>query len=113
MLLELGADMTYTNFEGEMLAHLAARGSFGCMKLFVDGGFDLNSEGPNGRAVLHIAVQSASIEMAEYLLGKKEAKMAINSQDNDGRTPLHLAILNSEIVKLLEYCATARYGYSG
>ena len=67
--------MTYTNFEGEMPAHLAARKSFGCMKLFVDAGFDLNTEGPKSRTVLHIAVQSTSIEVAEYLLGKKEARM--------------------------------------
>lgn len=101
MLLELGADMTYTNFAGETPAYLAARGNVSCMEALVDAGFNLNTEGPDGRTFLHAAAEHTSKEMVEYLLGKKEVRMAINSQDDDERTPLHLAILNSEIVKLL------------
>ena len=100
-LLKLGADMTYRNNQKEMPAHLAARGSVGCMEAFIDAGFDLNTQGPYRGTVLHIAVHHTSLEMVEYLLGKKEVKMAINAPDCVGYTPLHLAVLNSKIVKLL------------
>ena len=93
--------MSIVNFQNEMPAQIAARGSISCLQAFIDAGFDLNTRGPYYATVLHIAAQNTSIEMVTYLLGKEEMKMAINSQDCEGHTPLHLAILNSEIVKLL------------
>ena len=101
MLLELGADMTWTNFGGETPAYFAARGNVSCMEAFVDAGFNLNTEGPAGKTFLHAAAEHSSKEMVDYLLGKEEGRMSVNIQDDEGRTPLHFAIVNSEIVKKL------------
>lgn len=88
-LLKLGADMTCTDKNMETPAHTAAHeGRIGCLKAFVDAGFDFNTRGPEHRTLLHYAAYG-TVEMAEYLLRQREAKVIINVQDSFGETPLH------------------------
>ena len=70
MLLELGADMMYDN-PSELTGPTYIRASWtgtGCMKSFMDAGFDFNSRGRVGETILHPAANS-SREIVEYLLG--------------------------------------------
>lgn len=107
VLLEHSADTEYIK-EWVGPAHLAAsRGHVGCMKVFVDAGFDLNARGLDGQTVLHTAAcesvsnRAARYKMVSYLLEQEGARMTINARDDFGSTALHLALPGSEMVRLL------------
>ena len=102
-LLNAGADMLCEDVRMNTPPFLAARrGVVASMRVFVDAGFDLTTQGREGRTVLHKALGRKW--MMGYLLGRTEAKMVVNVHTSDGSTPLHWE-RNSKIVKLL-----LRYG---
>lgn len=106
LLLELGADMMHDNpRERRGPAYIrASRRSVGCIKAFIDAGFDINSRGRDGETILHCAA-SSSPEILEYLLGQQGAKDIINARNSsDKSTPLHWAagsLSGVESIKLL------------
>ena len=102
-LLHAGADMLCEDVYMDSPPFLAARsGVVTSMRAFVDAGFDLTTQGYQGRTVLHMAVGRKW--MMGYLLGRTEAKAVVNVQTPNGETPLHWE-QNPKIVELL-----LRYG---
>ena len=102
-LLNAGADMRCEDISMNSPPFLAAKsGVVASMRAFVDAGFDITTQGYQGRTVLHRAVGRKW--MMGYLLGRTEAKAVVNVKTSNGETPLHLE-RKSKIVKLL-----LRYG---
>ena len=92
-LLKLGAGTKQGGFNGlSSLALIAAKcGHTDCMRAFVAAGIDFHHTGTSRRTILHMAIANYSgIEMAQYLLEQKEARMTVNAKEPYGRTPLHL-----------------------
>ena len=92
-LLKLGAGTKQGGSKGlSSLALIAASSGYAdCMRAFVAAGIDFHHTGTEGETILHMAIDYYSgIEMAQYLLEQKEARMTVNAKNRYGRTPLHL-----------------------
>jgi ankyrin repeat protein len=89
-LIQLGADPTIANKEGDTPLHLAARyEEIETIGLILENEqVDINSPGDNGRTALHCAIKARKPNTARYLLKKgADPKIA----DRKGAIPLHLA----------------------
>ena len=99
-LLKLGAGTKQGGSNGlSSLALIAARrGHADCMRAFVAAGIDFHHTGTLRQTILHMAIANCSgIEMVQYLLEQKEARMTVNAKNRYGSTPLHLLMGNYDL----------------
>ena len=106
VLLDLGADMLCLDvLEQPPVNYAATFGGIGCMKAFIEAGFDINYREPyRNRTVLHDAADRDEIDVLEYLLGQEGSEMIVNAGATDGSTALHLAVCRDsrlESIRLL------------
>lgn len=68
--------------------HYASTGDLDKLVAALDQGEDINAQDPEGRTMLHWAVDRDKVTVVKELLGRKASP---NVQDADGMTPLHYA----------------------
>jgi|GEM_PF-3361116 ankyrin repeat protein len=114
-LLELGADVTATNWRGESGLHIAAFAKHPevIAALLGQDGIDVDLERGDGKTALHLAADRRQTDAVALLL---RAGAEVNPRDEDGWTPLSYACArgDSDITELLlangadRYATTAR-----
>ena len=93
LLLQHGANIHATNWEGHTPAHLAAfPGDVDTMRVLIAAGIDFHATGRKGETILHRATINRK-GVLEYLLKQKEIREIIHYKDNEGRTALGCAKL--------------------
>ena len=93
LLLRHGADMEVADRFGTTAGHFAAADlDLGCVKAFVEAGFDVTARRNKGRTVIHAAVENSSLRVVEYLLLQPGARSIIDLEDYRGWTAVAYAI---------------------
>ena len=103
VLLDLGADMLCPDVLKQMPANYAATfGSVGCMKAFINAGFDITfRQPPWNRTDLHDATESNEIDIVQYLLRQERSDMVINAREMDEKLALLSHNSRMESIRLL------------
>lgn len=93
-LLQNGADVKAKNDEGwtALLLAIWDTPSIKIMQMLLDGGANVNDTTPDGKTMLHVAVER---RCNSTVLGFLSSKIHIDSRGNFNMTPLHLAVRKS------------------
>lgn len=101
-LINAGADITATTYDGSSILHFAAMsGRVDLFAFFVSWGADIHAQNVYGETVLHSAVDVAQddMEMLDYLVS---LGFDVNAESFLGALPLHYAVFqNLDLVKRL------------
>jgi ankyrin repeat protein len=87
LLLERGAKIDATNYEGYTALHFVVRCQHGgsLLDFLVSRGANINAKNNNGQTLLHLAVLQSRIDLIEKLI---QLGTNINEKDTEGYTPL-------------------------
>jgi ankyrin repeat protein len=96
-LLKKGASIRTKDGANRYPIHFAAYRNVSIFQHLCDHGADLAVRDKQGRTTLHIAVQSGSPDLVEFILRK--AKHLLKDRDKDNWTPLHYALRSCSTVK--------------
>lgn len=87
LLLEHGADVHVTDYNGQSLMHIAARGAVDEMKMLMEHGVAIDSADNDGEMPVHVAARRC-LKTLEILLNNGASVHDVGSKN---RTPLHSA----------------------
>lgn len=101
LLLEMGAQINYTNTKASSPLHIASiKEHLGVIRALKEAHFDFEIKDEYGHTALHLACKMGKFKSADLLLALGANK---NAREQNRRTPLFLACMENkpEIVKLL------------
>ena len=88
LLLQHGANISALDYIGFTPAHyFASWGTFECLQVLIDAGFDLQTRAKNGQTILHSAIDGGE-QIVVNLRGLEAGRLIIDVEDNCGRTAL-------------------------